>query len=112
MAIYVVYDRTTGKIVHTHAQPDDLPFNQERVLALVGRGLSKAKLGTLVVDPSQVKLETLYRVDPKTRELQPTDEKGAAGFGFGAATNVSNGWPTSGFKISYAPGRGSKTSEG
>jgi hypothetical protein len=112
MAIYVVYDRTTGKIVHTHAQPDELPLTDERVLALVDRGLRKAKLGTLVVNPSQIKLESLYRVDPKTKELQPTDEKGAAGFGFGAATNVSNGWPTSGFKISYAPGRGSKASEG
>ena len=112
MAIYVVYDRTTGKIVHTHAQPDDLPLTHERVLALVDRGLSKAKLGTLVVNPSEIKLESLYRVDPKTKELQATDEKGAAGFGFGGATNVSNGWPTSGFKISYSSGRGSKTGEG
>jgi hypothetical protein len=103
MATYVIYERTTGKIIHTHVQPDDLPpLTKDGLLALIEPGQNRAKLATLVLDPAEIKPERLYRVDPKSKELKAADAKTAAGFGIGAVRSLKSDWPIGPFKITYS----------
>lgn len=104
MAMYIVYDQHNGQIVHTHVQSEDLPMSREALMALLERGQDHARLATILVDPKQVTPEGLYRVDPKSRELQPVDDQAAAGFGMGAVTNLSAAGAISPMKVTYTGG--------
>lgn len=102
MAMYVIYDRTSGKVMHTHVQPEDLPISREALLALIGPVPDSAKLGTMLVDHSQIELERPYRVDVTAGTLQPVDEKGATGFGTAGVTGPSRRWASGKIKIAHA----------
>lgn len=106
MAMYVIYDRHSGEIVHTHVQPEEIPLSREDVLALVERDQDPQRLATLLVDPAQVKPEGLYRVDVSCGELRPVDDGSAAGFGSGAVRRVDSADGTEGLKVTYGRDEG------
>ena len=101
MPTYVIYERSTGRIVHTHSQPDDLPMTQETLFALIEPERNPKKLATLVIDPAEIKSETLYRVDPTSKELQTANEKTAQGFGMSGVRDANYGRPAGRVKITY-----------
>jgi hypothetical protein len=102
MVTYVIYDRNTGRIVHTHVQTGDLPLGREGLISLVDRSHDLENLDTLVVDPAQMKEDYLYRVEPKSKQLEQVDSKAASGSGAGAARHVSADWATGPFKVTYS----------
>ena len=102
MATYVIYERGTGNIVHTHVQPDQMPIRREQLFALIGSKRGDSKLDVLVIDPAQMKSESLYRVDPKTRQLQVADGKGG-GFALGGVTSLASVSDAVDLKTTYAP---------
>lgn len=101
MATYLIYDRNSGRVVHTHVQADDLPLSREGLMALVDRRQDVSSLAALLVDPAQIKEDYLYRVDPASKQLQQVDSKAASGSGAGAIRHVSADWPTGSFKVTY-----------
>ena len=101
MPTYVIYERSTGRIVHTHSQPDDLPMTRETLFALIEPKRNPKKLATLVIDPAEIKPEMLYRVDPTSNELQTTDEKTAKGFGMSGVRDANFDRPVGRVKITY-----------
>src|SRR5262245_51350148 len=54
VATYVIYERTTGKIVHTHVQPEDLPMTREALHSLTAKR-DASQLEVLLVDPANIK---------------------------------------------------------
>jgi hypothetical protein len=103
MAIYLIYERDNGRIVHTHVQPEDMPIDREGLLALLDRHHDTARLATVLIDPAEIKEDYAYRVDPKTRELQQVDSN-AGGSGMGAVNYVKSDWPTGPMKVTYSRG--------
>ena len=99
MATYVIYERSTGKIVHTHVQPDDMPMMREALCSLTEQ--DPAKLDILLIDPQDVDAEGLYSVDPKSKRLQPAKEKTAAGFAIGGIRRIDSKWPVGPVTVNY-----------
>ena len=102
MAMYVIYDRENGQIVHTHIQSGDLPLDREGLLALVQPAREHAKLATITVAPEEVKEGRVYKVDPASGRLLEVDNATGGGFGMGGVTRVSTDWPSGPFKITYS----------
>jgi hypothetical protein len=98
---YVVYERKTGRVVHTHSQPDDLPMTQETLFTLIEPKRNTKKLATLVIDPAEIEPEKLYRVNPTSKELQATKKKRAKGFGMSGVRDANLDRPVSRVEISY-----------
>lgn len=77
-SLVVIYDESTGAVVHTHqvvtsrggAHPDDTAIERE-ALELAGSGTSATgrRLSPLRVDPRSINTDSHYRVDPEKREL-------------------------------------------
>jgi hypothetical protein len=108
---YVIYEKSTGKVVHTHSQPDDLPMTRDTLFALVEPKRDPKKLATLVIDPGEIKPEMLYRVDPTSKELQPTDEKTTNGFGMSGVRYANFDRPTGHVKITYTQAQSEEPKE-
>lgn len=75
-SMVVVYDPTSGAIVHTHQEltasggqhSDDATMEKEALGHAAGR-LGGVKLATLHVDPHSLKTDTHYRVDTARHAL-------------------------------------------
>ena len=102
MVTYVIYDRKSGRIVHTHVRAGDLPLSREGLISLVDRSHDLESLDMLLVDPAQMKEDSLYRVDPKSKRLEQVDSKAASGSGAGAIRHVSADWPAGPVKVTYS----------
>jgi hypothetical protein len=69
MPTYIVFDRTTGDVLHAHVEPEEMRSAPEDVLRLVDADIDRSSLEVVAVaGPSAVEGQAL-RVDPETGRL-------------------------------------------
>ncbi|HZT43327.1 MAG TPA: hypothetical protein VFA07_14245 [Chthonomonadaceae bacterium] len=74
MAMYLLYDRHSGRIVHRHRQTGNLPAevvpSRERLLKLAAPSVPAEQLDILAVEDDAMKRDRKYRVNPQTKALE------------------------------------------
>ena len=86
MRTFVIFNNKSGEIVHTHVEDEEVCSSPEDVLAVVDPSLDRRTLEVLEVagiSPGQC-----YRVNAKTRKLEPVQANQISGFGQGAVRQV------------------------
>jgi|GEM_PF-2529340 len=83
MSMYVVYNRKTGEIVHSHAEPEDMKTPREEILSLVDPSHDASQLEVALVDPEAVRVDKTYRMDVVKGRLTALRKEKKAGFGTG-----------------------------
>ena len=81
MRTTVVYDKSTGRIVHAHCSEPGTRRTEEEVLRLVDPSIDRARLATLSVKPEEMRAGETYHVNPDTKKLEPVN----AGVNFSAS---------------------------
>jgi hypothetical protein len=102
MPTYVVYERHTGQIAHTHIDPEGVLSTPEDILLLVDQDRDKAGLVVTLADEPMVPEPTGQRVDPFASRIIPVAEGaiGAAGGGRAIPFHPERETPTMTARIS------------
>ncbi len=77
MSVFVIYNKKSGKIVHTHFQPIGFPNEKEWALSQVDHVHNRSNLDIIEIDESYLGEDLSFIVDVKTKKLKPA--KGKAG---------------------------------
>lgn len=86
MKTYIIFERKTGNIVHTHVQAEEIPTSREDLLKLIEPNYDVRALDVLVV--ADISSRKFYRVNVKTGQLEESDAKGAVGLAMASATQA------------------------
>ena len=78
MPTYIVYERHTGEIAHTHIDPEGVLSTPEDILMLVDQDRDQSGLVVTLADEPMVPEQVGQRVDPFARRVVPVPE-GATG---------------------------------
>jgi hypothetical protein len=87
MATYLIFNVTTGEVVHTHSEPDDVQTSHEGILAMVDAGLDRDELRVTVADAAQFRIGEAHRVEPASGQIQRREDEGPFGLGGGGPSS-------------------------
>jgi hypothetical protein len=76
MRTYVVYDKQSGAIIHTHRTTAEGPEKPEEILRLVPRARQRSELEVMEVEPNELRTGETYSVDAKTKKLTAAGSAG------------------------------------
>lgn len=71
MKTYLVYDGKSGRIVHIHNEAGESRRKPEDVLRYVHPSIGRAHLESMEIESGQMRAGGSYRVNPKTKKLEP-----------------------------------------
>jgi hypothetical protein len=112
MPTHVVFDRTSGEIVHTHVESEDVQSAPEDILALVDPAHEHSQLDVMSVEESLSPGSGPVYVDQAARRLVSLEEGKTKGNGGALPVTYQPGrvWPPAQIVYEPAPGMPSKES--